>query len=52
MRIGDGDRPNDLFGGGRYDDIYVKTADGWRFQRRQFIPSEGSARPPAASAGR
>lgn len=52
VRIGDGDRPNELFGGGRYDDVYVKTADGWRFQRRQFIPSEGSARPPAASAGR
>jgi len=52
VRIGEGERPNDVFGGGRYDDIYVKTAEGWRFKRRQFIPSEGSARPPAASAAR
>ncbi len=52
LRIGDGDRPNDVFGGGRYDDIYVKTAEGWRFKRRQFMPSEGSARPQPASAGR
>jgi SnoaL-like domain len=50
LRIGDGDRPNDVFGGGRYEDVYVKTAEGWRFKRRQFIPSEGDPRvglPPA-----
>ena len=41
LRIGDGERPNDVFGGGHYDDVYVKTPDGWRFKRRQFIPSEG-----------
>jgi hypothetical protein len=41
LRIGDGERPNDVFGGGHYDDIYVRTPDGWRFKRRQFIPSEG-----------
>ena len=46
LRIGEGERPNDVFGGGRYDDVYVKTAEGWRFKRRQFIPSEGSPRPP------
>ena len=46
LRIGEGERPNDVFGGGHYEDIYVKTTDGWRFQRRQFIPSEGSPRPP------
>jgi hypothetical protein len=44
LRIGEGDRPNDVFGGGRYDDVYVKTAEGWRFQRRQFVPSEGGPR--------
>ncbi len=42
LRIGDGERPNGVFGGGHYDDVYVKTPDGWRFKRRQFIPSEGS----------
>ena len=41
LRIGEGERPNDIFGGGHYEDVYVKTPDGWRFRRRQFIPSEG-----------
>ena len=45
LRIGEGERPNDIFGGGHYEDVYVKTPDGWRFKRRQFMPSEGSPRP-------
>ena len=45
LRMGDGDRPNDVFGGGHYEDAYVKTPEGWRFKRRQFIPSEGDPRP-------
>lgn len=48
LRIGDGERPNEVFGGGRYDDVYVRTPDGWRFKRRQFTPSEGG--PVSASA--
>jgi uncharacterized protein (TIGR02246 family) len=44
LRIGEGERPNDVFGGGRYDDVYVKTTEGWRFKRRQFSPSEGNPR--------
>jgi hypothetical protein len=43
LRIGDGERANDVFGGGHYEDIYVKTPEGWRFKRRQFIPSEGGS---------
>jgi hypothetical protein len=43
LRMGEGERPNDIFGGGHYEDIYVKTPDGWRFKQRQFLPSE---RPP------
>jgi hypothetical protein len=27
--------------GGHYEDVYVKTAAGWRLQRREFIPSKG-----------
>ena len=47
IRIGDGDRPNDIFGGGHYEDVYVKTPDGWRFKQRQFLPSARPApRPP------
>jgi hypothetical protein len=45
LRIGEGERPNDIFGGGHYEDVYVKTPDGWRFKRRQFMPSEGGPRP-------
>jgi hypothetical protein len=44
--------------GGHYEDVYVKTADGWRFKRREFIASQGGAHPipaavkmPALSAG-
>ena len=44
LRIGEGDRPNEVFGGGRYDDVYVKTSEGWRFKRRQFTASEGGPR--------
>jgi hypothetical protein len=52
LRIGEGERPNDIFGGGHYDDIYVKTPEGWRFKRRQFIPSEGTPRPQRAGGAR
>jgi hypothetical protein len=52
LRIGENERPNDVFGGGHYSDVYVKTADGWRFKRRQFIPSEGSARQAQAGGAR
>jgi hypothetical protein len=45
LRIGDGERPNDIFGGGHYEDVYTKTPAGWRFKRRQFIPSEGRPAP-------
>src|SRR4051794_14586794 len=31
--------------GGHYEDIYVKTDDGWRFKRRDFIPSRSGADP-------
>jgi hypothetical protein len=29
--------------GGRYEDTYVKTPDGWRFKTRVFYASEGGA---------
>jgi hypothetical protein len=31
--------------GGHYEDVYVKTSDGWRFKRRDFIPSKRGASP-------
>jgi hypothetical protein len=38
--IGDNGQPSTVFGGGHYDDIYERMADGWRFKQRQFIPSQ------------
>ena len=38
---------------GRYEDVYVKTADGWRFKSRTYITESGSLRhaaPATASA--
>lgn len=43
LRIGETGRPNDVFGGGTYDDEYEKTPEGWRFRRRRYVPSEGTA---------
>ncbi len=31
--------------GGHYEDVYVKTGDGWRFRKRDFIPSRSGADP-------
>ena len=31
--------------GGHYEDVYVRAADGWRFKRREFIPSQGGPHP-------
>jgi len=42
MRYGDPGEPNIVWGGGHYEDTYVKTPDGWRFKTRQFIRSEGT----------
>ena len=31
--------------GGHYEDVYAKTPVGWRFKRRDFIPSKSGADP-------
>src|SRR5215475_2889753 len=31
--------------GGRYEDVYVRTPTGWRFKKRDFIPSTSGADP-------
>jgi actinorhodin biosynthesis protein ActVIA len=33
--------------GGHYEDAYVKTQQGWRFKRRDFIPSKSGVSPSA-----
>jgi hypothetical protein len=35
--------------GGHYEDVYVKTADGWLFKRREFIPSQPGPHPTPAA---
>ena len=42
MRYGEPGQPNIVWGGGHYEDTYVKTPNGWRFKTRQFIRSEGT----------
>jgi hypothetical protein len=42
LRYGEDGQPNAVWGGGHYEDTYVKTPDGWRFKTRQFVPSDGT----------
>jgi hypothetical protein len=41
-------KPSSVVHGGRYDDVYVKTPQGWRFKTRQYIPSQIGVPPPTA----
>ncbi len=50
--IGEGGKPSALLGGGHYEDQYVKTADGWRIKRREFIPSKTELPPAPPRQGR
>jgi SnoaL-like protein len=36
--------------GGHYEDIYVKTGEGWRFKRRAFNPSQAGPHPKPFAA--
>jgi hypothetical protein len=52
--IGENGMPSSIFLGGHYDDVYVKTAEGWRFKTRTFVasatgtPTTTGQAPPAA----
>ena len=48
--IGENGNPGRIFLGGRYDDEYVKTPQGWKFKSRTFTPSRVDVQPPAAGA--
>ena len=50
--IGEGGKPSALLGGGHYEDQYVKTTDGWRIKRREFIPSKTELPPAPQRQGR
>jgi hypothetical protein len=43
--IGENGEPGKIFLGGRYDDEYVKTPQGWKFKMRTFTPSRVDVRP-------
>jgi hypothetical protein len=40
MDLGEDGKSHQIIGGGHYEDIYVRTAQGWRIKKRQFIPSK------------
>jgi hypothetical protein len=49
--IGEGGKPSGIALGGRYDDEYVKTPNGWKFKSRTFIQSRVDVQPPAQTGG-
>jgi hypothetical protein len=40
IEVGENGNPGVVQSGGRYDDVYVKTAEGWRIKTRTFVPSK------------
>ena len=46
--VSEGGKPSTVAHGGRYDDVYVKTPQGWRFKSRQYVPSQIGVPPPTA----
>lgn len=41
INFGELGQPSSVFTGGHFEDQYVRTADGWRIRRREFVPSSG-----------
>lgn len=41
IAIGENNQPGSIFAGGHFEDTFAKTQAGWRFKRRQFVPSVG-----------
>jgi hypothetical protein len=41
--VGENGKPSSLFLGGHYEDVYARTDAGWKFKRREFIPSQKAA---------
>ena len=49
IAIGENNQPSSVFTGGHFEDTYARTQAGWRFKRRQFVPSEGG---PTSNVGK
>jgi hypothetical protein len=50
--VGEGGKPSSIVHGGRYEDVYVKTPQGWRFKSRVLIPSKLPSAPADTGAKR
>ena len=50
--IGENGNPSGIALGGRYDDEYVRTPQGWKFKSRTFTPSRVEVQPAPAGGGR
>ena len=52
VNIGEGGKPGGEWSntGGHYEDAYVKTAQGWKFKRREYIPMKSERRTPGTSS--
>ena len=52
VNIGEGGKPGGEWSntGGHYEDAYVKTAQGWKFKRREYIPMKSERRAAAGTA--
>ena len=51
LDLGENGTPNTIIGGGHYEDVYVKTAQGWRIKKRQFVPSRTQPPPREPAPG-
>jgi ketosteroid isomerase-like protein len=49
IAIGENNDASSVFAGGHFEDVYARTPAGWRFKRRQFVPSEGG---PTSNVGK
>ena len=51
VNIAEGGKPGGEWSdtGGHYEDVYVKTAQGWKFKRREYIPMKFERRAPGAA---
>jgi SnoaL-like protein len=47
LDISEDAKPTTILHGGHYDDVYVKTSQGWRIKSRTYVRSEIGPRPAA-----
>jgi hypothetical protein len=51
INFGESGKPTELDHFGHYEDVYVKTAAGWRFKSRTFVNESGSLHPQPSQIG-